>query len=922
MRTLTIAWLMAVVVLPGRGELTDYETVVRPLMERYCYDCHGDEEEPEGGVNLERFRTLAEALGDREPWGGVLEKVESLQMPPPKDKDQPGAEERERLIGWIRELAGAADPKLGMRDPGKPVLRRLTRLEYNNSVRELFGLEHDIFMFPERLPVNGGYFEGGMKVMPEPVTIFVREYGLKYPVLLPEAGLPGDNRAEHGYSNRGDAMNLSPLLLEKYLETGRAIVNSAKLARQSAVFRALAGDPAAPPFELEEVVEEGGGETSGAAEGFAPNLDLPRQAKEGGAATVTYQFRFNAATAFHEGTGGVWQAEERNRIVPAGDVLGIRFGPEERKRLRVRPRQALWVAGFSTVEETSGEGLFTNHEQGAKVFDLEFAVEGMPGEVISDLAVSVLGRRGEKGPVALTVTFTGGGTHTLSDVIPVGEGVGNTFYSFRAPDGEGIVALHVDGSGFSGNHVLLDDLGFITNGGSGDPLAPAGKVVRMSAKEKRRIAAARLEGFLARLFRHPVHEDILGRYMGLYDGATKAGAGFPDAMREALAAALASPEFLYLTGPREPEGTVRGLESYELASRLAYFLWASPPDDELLAAAREGSLLRPEGVAAQVARMIRDGRVKEFAETFAVQWLRLDQLYTAKPDPKLFPAFYYGQNGKRTLHAQMLVEALLLFETVLVEDRSVMDFIDPGYTWVNLKLVKHYGLEEVCGAKIRELNLRMNSSDDLKDQQMNNVWWRTKLPDKTRGGYLTMAGPLTVTSLPVRTSPVKRGAWLLESIFNRPPQEPKIAFVLKEAERPSDEKESVRQRFEAHRNQAACYSCHVRLDPPGFALEAFDPVGSRRKLDAGKPVDARGEWHGQPFNGPAEFKAAVVAHKEEFVRGFIEHVLSYALGRELELCDLPAVEEIEAAAAADGWRLSSILSAVATSYPFRNTRTQ
>jgi len=922
MKTLTIAWLMAVAVLPGRAALTDYETVVRPLLERYCYDCHGDEEGPKGGVNLERYRTLAEALGDREPWAGVLEKVETLQMPPPKDKTQPGAEERARLTGWIRELAAAADPRLGMRDPGKPVLRRLTRLEYNNSVRDLFGLEHDLFMFPERLPVNGGYFRSGMKAMPEPVSIFVREYGLKYPVLLPEAGLPGDNRAEHGYSNRGDAMNLSPLLLEKYLETGRAIVSSPKLGQQSAIFRALAGDPAAPPFELGELVGYAGEIPGYAADGFAPNLDLPRQAKEGGAATVTYQFRFNVATAYAEGTGGVWQAEEANLVVGPGQSLGIRFGPEGRKRLRVTSPQVLWVAGFSTAEETSGEGLFTNQEQGAKVLDLEFAVEGMPGEVISDLAVSVLGRRGEKGAVALTVTFTGGGTHTLRDVIPVGEGVGNTFYSFRAPDGEGIASLHVDGSGFSGNHVLLDDLGFITNGGSGDPLAAAGKVVRMSAKEKRRIAAARLEGFLARLFRHPVHEEILGRYMGLYDGATKAGAGFPDAMREALAAALASPEFLYLTGPREPAGTVRALEAYELASRLAYFLWAAPPDDELLEAARGGLLGTAEGVEAQVARMIRDGRVKEFAESFAVQWLRLDQLYTAKPDPKLFPAFYYGQNGKRTLHAPMLVEALLLFETVLVENGSILDFIDPGYTWVNLKLVKHYGLEEVCGAKIRELNLRMNSSEDLKDQRMNNIWWRTKLPDKTRGGYLTMAGPLTVTSLPVRTSPVKRGAWLLESIFNRPPQEPKIAFVLKEAERPSDEKESVRQRFEAHRSEAACYSCHVRLDPPGFALEAFDPVGSRRKRDAGQPVDASGEWHGQAFDGPAEFKMAVMAHKEEFVRGFIEHVLSYGLGRKLELCDLPAVEEIEAAAAADGYRLSGILSAVASSYPFRHTRTQ
>lgn len=921
MRTSTLISLLASAI-PLRAALTDFASGMRPLLEQYCFDCHGDEADPKGGMNLERFRSLEDTLRDRGPWAAVLEKVESLQMPPPKDKSQPTAGERARLVAWIRELAAAPDPVLGAPDPGKPVLRRLTRLEYNNSIRDLFALEHDLFMFPERLPVNGSYFTGGLPKMPEPLSIFVREYGLKYPVLLPDAGLPGDNRAEHGYSNRGDAMNLSPLLLEKYLETARAIVQSPKLGRQSDVFRALAGDPAAPPFELTPPADDAAEIAYQAADSFAPNLNLPRQAKDGGAATVTYQFRFNANTAAQEGTGGVWQAEDRDRIVPPEAPISIAFGPLNRKRLRVTSPQALWVAGFSTAEETSGEGLFTNQVPGEKVLALRFAVAGAPGEVITDLAVSVLGRRGEKGPVHLTVTFTGGGTNTLRDVIPAGEGVGNTFYSFRAPDGEGIAALHVDGSGFSGNHVLLDDLGFITNGGSGDPLAPAGKAARLPAREKRGIARTRLEAFLSRLFRHPVHEDIMARYMGLYDAATRAGASFPDAIREVLAAAMASPEFLYLTGPREIAAPVRALDPFELATRMAYFLWASPPDDTLLAAALDGTLQAPHGIAAQVQRMIGDRRVKELAESFAVQWLRLDQLYTAKPDPKLFPAFYYGQNGKRTLHAPMLVEALLLFETVLVEDRSIMDFIDPGYTWVNLKLVKHYGLEAHCAPRIKELNLRMNSSDDLKDQRMNNIWWRTKLPDKTRGGYLTMAGPLTVTSLPVRTSPVKRGAWLLESIFNRPPQEPKIAFVLKEADRPADETQSVRQRFEAHRNQPACYSCHVRLDPPGFALEAFDPVGSLRRTDAGQPVDASGTWHDIAFDGPAAFKAAVVAHRSEFIRGFIEHLLSYALGRKLELFDLPAVEEIERRTAANGYRLSHILTAIVESYPFRHTRTQ
>jgi hypothetical protein len=358
-------------------------------------------------------------------------------------------------------------------------------------------------------------------------------------------------------------------------------------------------------------------------------------------------------------------------------------------------------------------------------------------------------------------------------------------------------------------------------------------------------------------------------------------------------------------------------------------------------AALSGELATPEDLRAEVERMLKDARSRELAESFAVQWLRLDQLYTAKPDPKLFPKFYFGQAGKRTLHAPMLVEALLLFETVMVENRSVLDFIDPGYTWVNLKLVKHYGLESVSAGRMKALGLSLNTSDDLKDQRLNNIWWRSPLPDKNRGGFPFMAGPLTVTSLPLRTSPVKRGAWLLETVFNRPPQEPKIAFVLENEEtRPPGAtgveagkstgaaaeaalvNQSVRQRFEAHRSQAACFSCHVRLDPPGFALERFDAVGAWREKDGGQPVDARSEWNGQAFDSPAGFKAALMSGqgKREFVRGLVEHLMSYALGRKLELYDRPAVDAVLNAAEADGFRFHTIVSGIVGSWPFLNTR--
>ncbi|MDA1277180.1 MAG: DUF1588 domain-containing protein, partial [Verrucomicrobia bacterium] len=342
--------------------------------------------------------------------------------------------------------------------------------------------------------------------------------------------------------------------------------------------------------------------------------------------------------------------------------------------------------------------------------------------------------------------------------------------------------------------------------------------------------------------------------------------------------------------------------------------------DALLAEARAGRLRESAMLEAQARRMLRDPRARELSEGFATQWLRLDQLSTAKPDTDLFEEFYSGPLGKNTLHGAMLVEALLLFETVMVEDRSILDFIGADYTWLNPRLEEFYGMVPAAVAPLAPPPGASNREIREAANKVANTWVRTPLPDPTRGGFITMAGPLTVTSFPFRTSPVKRGAWLLETIFNRPPQEPAVAFAIENDTKEEAATQSIREKFEAHRNKAACYSCHVRLDPPGFALERFDPIGRWRETDGGQPVDARGEWNGESFDGPAGYKQALMRAPGEFTRGFVEHLLGYALGRKLGLYDLPAVAEIERAAATDGHRFSQIVVGIVQSYPFRHTR--
>ena len=885
------------------------------FVDTHCMECH-DSDTKKGDLDLSRFRNESAVMKDRTVWRNVYEKVESHQMPPPKRKTQPSDAERQALLSWIMEIAAQPDPALGAPDPGKPVLRRLTRLEYNNSIRDLFDLPLDVFMFSERLPIDHKHFDPAATTMGSRLQVPVREPGLKYAVLLPEAGMPGDNRAEHGFTNRGEAMNLSPMLLERYLDTARAVTHSPKLPALSATFAAMIADPREPKRALPLSFEEQGqGFTVDAAPDFAPNFNVPDEAREGDVMMTTYQHRFGVRASVAEGIAGVWDAKARSQIWSAGTSMGVRFGLKQEKTLVLTPHENVWIAGFSTATETSGESLFTNQTKDAKHLHFDLRIEGgAEGEGVVEAGLCALSRKGESGVISVTATFTDGSTASLKHAMKKGEGVGNTFFGFHAPSGMHIVALHLDGSGFSGNYALFDDLGFITGQAAVAKAAPS-ELNRMSDRSVRKIARERLAALATKAYRRTVTDADVDRLIDVYDAVLKQSGSFQEGMKEAAGAMLTSPDFLYLSAAGAGRGAVRVLTEEELATRLAYFLWSAPPDDELRA---HGGLQTYPQLQAQVQRMLHDPRVRELGESFAVQWLRLDQLTTAKPDPKLFKAFYSGAKNKTTLHGAMLVEALLLFETTLVEDRSILDFITADYTWLNPGLARLYQFESLLPGDA----LKNKAGDDstLVTAKTDSQWFRVKLPKGSRGGFMTMAGPLTVTSLPVRTSPVKRGAWLLETIFNRPPQEPKVAFVLKDDDHSINTTQSVRQRFEAHRNQDACFSCHVRIDPPGFALERFDAIGRWRETDAGQSVDARGVWSGIAFDGPAEYKALLAKNPHEFVRGFIEHLLSYALSRELEVYDMPVVDAIERAAQAQGYKLSVIITEIAQSYPFTHTR--
>lgn len=916
-----------------QAQTTDFSRVAGILSEQ-CIDCHNADTQ-EGTVDLSRFGSLDDVDQDRSLWKLLFDVVEAKQMPLQHSGYELDDEQRHDLLSFTRQALSRPDPALKAIDPGKPILRRLTRLEYNNTVRDLFGLDYDIFMFPERLPIaDKGYFQRGTVVptvkdsnqvgdqratLGTVIQTSMREYGQKYDVLLPQLGLPGDNRAEHGYANRGDALNFSPLLFEKYLEMAAAIASSERLQADSRVFQDLLGVEPSTPNQVAKPSD-----AVALSDKFAAKDRIGKEASLND--TWHDSFVSELTDAFERGSGGTFDvpSEMTNQTIAGkGGLLKLRMQDQV---LIINPSVDLWLAAFATADETSGDHLLTNRNKNEKVFELTFQGEGEFDPQVQHLGVCVLARRNQSGTVRLSAVLSGG--QRITRQADISDESGNVFFSWVAPPGKSIGKLAVDGSDFSGDYVLLDDFGFIcANRGTVGPTVKIETPKQNHGGDHRATLMARIDGFLNRAYRRPATDIELQTSVQFVETQIASGQTEKLALQRMVQAVLSSPEFLFLSEPIiQSQDHVRKLDPYELANRMSYFLWSSMPDEALLSVAKSGSIKDPEVLKFQVRRMLAErSHSREVSESFAVQWLRLDQLFSSKPDRKLFKKFYSGPQGKSTLHAPMMTEALLLFETVLAEDRSILDLYDPDFTWLNGQLANLYGLQEPF-RKAKEVATKHGKlPDPLPEKGAGAYWLRTQLPDRTRGGVMTMAGPLMLTSLPFRTSPIKRGAWLLETVFNRPPSEPKVAFVLEEAaseDNNAPQTQTVRQLFEKHRSDPNCYSCHSRIDPPGFSLEVFDAMGSLRTHDGEQPVDASGTWNNRDFASPAEFKDAIRDGEQELVRGFVEHLLSYALGRKLQHFDISAVDQIVADTSHDGYRMSAIFEAIVLSYPFQHVRNQ
>ena len=397
-----------------------------------------------------------------------------------------------------------------------------------------------------------------------------------------------------------------------------------------------------------------------------------------------------------------------------------------------------------------------------------------------------------------------------------------------------------------------------------------------------------------RAFRRPATDAELGTLLAFYDEGRRDG-GFDSGIERALTRMLVSPAFLFRleADPLDARpGTPYELDDWALASRLSFFLWSSIPDDELLALAEQGRLRDPAVLARQTRRMLADPRSDALIANFAGQWLYLRNLSVPQPDFRLFPDF--DDNLRHAFRR----ETELLFESIIREDRSVVDLLAADYTFVNERLARHYDIPHVYGDHFR----RVSTADH-----------------PMRGGLLGQGSFLTVQSLATRTSPVKRGIWILENILGTVPPDPPPNVPPLAADATDGPPRSMREAMEAHRANPTCAACHRLMDPLGLSLENFDAVGQWREVGASnEPIDASGALpDGTSFSGVAELRQVLLAHRGQFVNTLTEKLLTYALGRGLEHYDAPAVRSITRAAASRDHRFSALVLGIVESVPFR-----
>jgi hypothetical protein len=741
------------------------------LIDEYCLSCH-DGDHKKAGLALDAV-AADEVASHPDVWEKVIRKLRTRQMPP-IGKERPDDRTYDSVISSLEtslDRAARTNP-----NPGRTgSIRRLTRTEYQNAIRDLLGLEVDVASL-----------------------------------------LPADE-SSYGFDNVtvGD---LSPTLLDRYVSAAEKIS------------RLAIGRPGRSP----------GGET------IRIQPDLTQEEHLDGLPIGT---RGGAVVHYAFPSDGEYEIQIRLRRDRDEHVEGLTEAHDV-ELLLDRDRVRLF-----TVNPPQSQA---DHATADQQLNVRVPVSA--------------------GAHALGVTFLKKPSVLLETPRQPYQA---HFNSYRHPRIQpAIYSVSIVGP-------------FAANGPGDTPSrrrifsSPPATADREDSSARRTLAA-----LLRKAYRRPVTDEDLRGPLELYRQA-RADGDYEAGIEMALSAVLVSPEFLFRV-EEDPAGippnTAYRLSDTELASRLSFFLWSSIPDEELLDAAVAGKLHQPQVLEREVRRMLADPRSGSLVSNFAAQWLHLRNLDSITPDMRLFPDF--DDNLRQAFRR----ETELFFESILRENRSVLDLLSANYTFVNERLAKHYGIPHVYGSRFRRITLDGDS-------------WR--------GGLLRQGSILTVTSYATRTSPVRRGKWVLDTLLAAPPPPP-LPDVPALKDNTVDGSLSVRMRLTEHRSNATCAACHNLMDPAGLSLEKFDAVGRRRTVEGETPIDASGGLpDGSKFADVRGLETALLARPELLVGAFAEKLMTYGLGRGLEYYDAPAIRTIVRESRSQNFRMSSIILGVVKSQPFQ-----
>jgi hypothetical protein len=801
---LLCAGLVLTNVTRGNAE-DDFQRVVKPFLTKHCFRCHG-EKKSEGELRLDRLTAKAQNAQVK-----ILLKMQELladgEMPPEDEPRPPKAETAEVQL-WLKTRLAKAEDAVRRSGSRMPV-RRLNRAEYDNTIRDLFGVD-----------------------------------------LKPARTFPEDDSA-HGFDNVGSALTVSPLLLEKYM-------NAAQFVTDRVIFTKR---PEAVKYRWKGVDLAGVRKDHLLKAGRLPPDDAGILFQLGPRAN---NVRNTSAFKIGGRRKGDWFPKPtvpgKHVIRFKAHVIGSGITPEFRWKIYYSlPHLENFPQGDldAIVKFSKNGGMFERVYVARKPKVYEVSTLAEPGEVLS-------------------------------------------FNFENAPPN---VAISRVGKEYPGPGLVIDWLEW--EGPVFDqwpPLSHARIFFKgPDATKDREYAKAVLLRFANKAFRRPVQQNELDDLLQLFDTRLADGDSFERAVAAAIELALCSPSFLYLTEPSSSPKTSRQLNDYELASRLSYFLWSSMPDEKLFELASQGKLTSDEKtLETQVRRMLADPKAAAFTTNFVGQWLDLRKLKDIAVDQRLYPQY---SDYLKTL---LVRETEMFFEEILKHDLSVLNFIDSDFMMLNDRLAFHYGIKGIKGPEFR----------------------RVPVPaDGHRGGLMGQASILTLTTCGTRTSPVLRGVWTLEKIFGQePPPPPKEVPAITPDTRGAT---TIREQLAKHRADASCARCHNKIDPLGLALENYDVVGrwrdnyylgsNKRNLRKGPAVDASVTMlTGEKVTTPDELRAALMKHKDRFCHSLVEKLLTYALGRGLDLGDRRAVGQLTKRLKDHDYRLSVLVIGIVKSESFQS----